>query len=149
MVRHDPIEEAFGILKACSTEQSRHQLELEEKLMSLQSHSKSWRMPTIVLAAITVSSIVVAGIAEATTGAVSNAVSVFIDLGHGYEKVEDAHIDEDGKLQFSLDGVDKDNIKVEPNPGPGEPIAEIKLKIETPNGTRVLSEKLMTNDSAE
>lgn len=149
MIRHDPIEEAFEILKACSTEQAGHRLELEERLMSLQSHSKSWRMPTMVFAAIAVSSIVVAGIAEATTGAVSSAVSVFIDLGHGYEKVEDAHIGEDGKLQFSLDGVDKDNVKVEPNPGPGEPVAEIKLKIETPDGTRVLREQLMTDDGSE
>ncbi len=98
MTYDDPLEKAFGLLKARSCERAEHQLELEEELMSMQNSRNRW--PSTLLgkvAAVAILSVIVVGVAEATTGAVSNVMmTIFIDS-------DDITVDEDGIGHVELD----------------------------------------------
>ena len=98
MTYDDPLEKAFGLLKARSCERAEHQLELEEKLMSMQNSRNGWRSSLLVkVAAVAILAVIVVGVAEATTGAVSTVMmTVFFDS-------DDVTINEDGSVTIELD----------------------------------------------
>ena len=98
MTYDDPLEKAFGLLKARSCERAEHQLELEEKLMSMQNSRNGWQSSLLgKVAAVAILSVIVVGVAEATTGAVSNVMmTIFIDS-------DDITVNEDGIGQVELD----------------------------------------------
>ena len=98
MTYDDPLEKAFGLLKARSCERAEHQLELEEKLMSMQNSRNGWRSSLLVkVAAVAILAVIVVGVAEATTGAVRNVMlTIFFDS-------DDITVNEDGIGQIELD----------------------------------------------
>ena len=98
MTYDDPLEMAIGLLKARSCERAEHQFELEKKIMSMQTSRNGWRSsPLFKVAAVAILSVIVVGIAEATTGAVSNVMmTIFIDS-------DDITVDEDGIGHVELD----------------------------------------------
>ncbi len=98
MTYDDPLEKAFGLLKARSCERAEHQLELEEKLMSMQNSRNGWRSSLLVkVAAVAILAVIVVGVAEATTGAVSNVMmTILIDS-------DDITVDQDGIGHVELD----------------------------------------------
>ena len=98
MTYDDPLEKALGLLKARSCERAEHQLELEEKLMSMQNSRNGWRSSLLVnVAAVAILSVIVVGVAEATTGAVSSVMmTIFFDS-------DDVTVNEDGSVQIVLD----------------------------------------------
>ena len=98
MTYDDPLEMAIGLLKARSCERAEHQFELEKKIMSMQTSRNGWRSsPLVKVAAVAILSVIVVGIAEATTGAVSNVMmTIFIDS-------DDITVDEDGIGHVELD----------------------------------------------
>ena len=98
MTYDDPLEKAFGLLKARSCERAEHQLELEEKLMSMQNSRNGWQCSLLVkVAAVAILAVIVVGVAEATTGAVSTVMmTILFDS-------DDVTVNEDGSVTIELD----------------------------------------------
>ena len=79
----DLLESAFETLKARSTERVSPNLNLEERLMSIQEQQGQRRMPRVAsVLTVLAMCIVGTGMAEATTGIVSSLIrSVQVDTG--------------------------------------------------------------------